>query len=159
MNVFEYTCPYCGSEMSLENQDFYCAFCVMDVAPSDVKRNHERISVRVKEFVSESYLDKTTPELMEISTYELLSLLKSVRAERTSMYQLMNAFYKARVTLSTTDYEDSEKSSGEEYERITRKMFVLENIIRERLGYVPGRLTDHYLFNYLASIKKIKISL
>ncbi|PPA68672.1 hypothetical protein [Jeotgalibacillus proteolyticus] len=117
----------------------------MRVPANIAQRNHERIAVRVKEFVLESYLDKTTPELMILSTFELLSLLKSVRAERTAMYELMNTFYKARTNLSTSDFKESEQFSGEEYERISRKMFVVENILKLRLGYVPTRITEHYL--------------
>lgn len=42
------------------------------------------------------------------------------------------------------EYKESEEYSGKEYEKITRKMFVLENLIRQRLGYVPHRITDAF---------------
>ncbi len=128
----------------------------MNIPEKLVQRNHERISVRVRDFVLEVYLDKTTPELMTFSTFELLSLLKYARAERTALYRDLNTFYKARKYGQTDEFEEGEAYSGKEYEKITRKMFVLENIIRQRLGYVPHQITDGYLAKYLDYMKKDK---
>lgn len=35
-------------------------------------------------------------------------------------------------------------------------MYVVENIIRQRLGYVPLRITETYLVKYLENIKNDK---
>lgn len=151
------TCPYCGSELVQQQQrEYYCDFCVMKLPETLVQRDHERISVRVRDFALEVYLERTTPELMTFSTFELLSLLKYARAERTSLYHFLNTFYKARKHGNTNEFKESEEYSGKEYEKITRKMFVLENIIRQRLGYVPHRITDGYLAKYLDYMKKDK---
>jgi len=154
MNII--TCPYCGSEMEQQDQKYYCDFCVMILHADRVQRNHERISVRVRDFALDVYLDKTTPELMRYSTFELLSLLKYARAERTNIYKLMTTFYNARKQQNIEEYKESEEYSGKEYEKITRKMFVLENLIRQRLGYVPQRITDTFLGKYLAAMEKDK---
>ena len=37
-------------------------------------------------------------------------------------------------------------------------MFVVENIIRQRLGYVPTRITENYLVKYLENLKNDKNS-
>ncbi|GAB0171945.1 TFIIB-type zinc ribbon-containing protein [Lysinibacillus sp. CTST325] len=150
------TCPYCGSVLKPEGEKYYCDFCIMILPADRVQRNHERVSVRVRDFALDVYLDKTTPELMRYSTYELLSLLKYARAERTNIYKLMNTFYNARKQQGIEEYKESEEYSGKEYEKITRKMFVLENLIRQRLGYVPHRITDVYLGKYLAAMEKDK---
>ena len=150
------TCPYCGSELVQQDVNYYCDFCVLRLAPDQAQRNHERISVRIRDFALEVYLDKTTPELMSYSTFELLSLLKYARAERTSLYHYLNLFYKARKQGNTNEFKETEEESGKEYEKITRKMFVLENIIRQRLGYVPHRIKDAYLVRYLEEMKKDK---
>ena len=150
------TCPYCGSELIQQDEKYYCDFCVMVLGPHQVQRNYQRISVRIRDFALEVYLDKTTPELMRFSTFELLSLLKFARTERTNMYRYMNTFYKARKQNQTEEFRESEKYTGKEYEKITRKMFVLENLIRQRLGYVPSRITDTYLSRYIEEIKKDK---
>lgn len=150
------TCPYCGSELTFKIQEkkYYCDFCAMNV--DQVQQNYERIHIRVRDFALEVYLDKSTPELMRYSTFELLNLLKYARSERTNTYRLLNTFYKGRIQEKTNDYKEFEEYSGKEYEKITRKMFVLENLIRERLGYVPARITSSYLEKYLAEIKKDK---
>ncbi|MDQ6598911.1 hypothetical protein E2K98_24215 [Bacillus salipaludis] len=83
-------------------------------------------------------------------------MLKYARAERVSLYHYLNVFYKARKLGQTEEYKENEEESGKEYEKITRKMFVLENILRQRLGYVPHRITDDYLARYLEEMKKGK---
>ncbi|MET3574233.1 hypothetical protein ACFFIY_12185 [Bhargavaea ullalensis] len=151
------TCPYCGCELVHQAATYYCDFCVMQMGTDQIQHNHERLAVRVRDFVPGDYVEKTTPELMILSTYELLCLLKQVRAERTAMYQLMNTFYKARKHQNSDNYRKEEAYSGQEYERITRKMFVLENLIRMRLGYVPSRITEQHLNRYLENIRKDKL--
>lgn len=153
------TCPYCGSELQQQNEKYYCSFCEMILSANLVQRNYERIPVRVRDFALDVYLDRTTPELMRFSTYELLNLLKYARAERTNMYHMMKTFHKARAfdnTAHSSEYDEYEEYSGKEYEKITRKMFVLENILRQRLGYVPARITESYLARYLADMQKDK---
>ena len=151
------TCPYCGSElMERKDQEHYCDFCLMNIPETMIMKNHERMPVRIREFALEQYLEKTTPELMTLSTFELLNLLKYARNERTFLYRNLNTFYKAGKQVKTGEYEEYEKYSGQEYEKMTRKMFVLENIICERLGYIPHRITDSYLEDYLSKIQKGK---
>lgn len=152
------TCPYCGSELTfvIKDKNYNCDFCIMQLDIDQVQRNYERVSVRVRDYALEVYLEKSTPELMRYSTYELLYLLKYARTERSNIYKLLNTFYKGRIQEKINDYKELEDYSGNEYENITRKMFVIENIIRERLGYVPTRITNTYLDKYLAEIKKDK---
>ncbi|MCM3089155.1 hypothetical protein M3557_14645 [Bhargavaea ginsengi] len=151
------TCPYCGCELVRQAATYYCDFCVMQLGPDQIQHNHERLSVRVRDFAPSEYVAKTTPELMILSTFELLCLLKYVRAERTAMYQLMNTFYKARKQQASDDYRTEEAYSRQEYERMTRKMFVLENLIRKRLGFVPSRITEQHLNRYLENMRKDKL--
>lgn len=146
------SCPYCGSELIQQNNKYFCDFCVMTLKPEQLQQNYERISVRVREFAVEAFLKRTTPELMEYSTFELLSLLKYARAERTSIYHYLTIFHKAQKE----EFKEMEKDTGKDYEWITRKMFVVENLIRQRLGFVPSRITDSYLAKYLDKIKKEK---
>lgn len=114
------TCPYCGSELVQQQREYYCDFCVMNVPETLVQRNHERISVRVRDFALEVHLERTTPELMMLSTFELLRLLKYARAERTSFYRYLNTFYKARKHGNT----DELKSLKNTVERNMKKLRV-----------------------------------
>lgn len=151
------TCPYCGSLLVEQQEDkYYCGFCVMTLGTHQIQHNNERISVRIRDFALDSYMEKTTPELMRLSTFELLSLLKTIRAERTDMYKYLNVFYRVRTNEDTEDFREKEEEAGAEYEQVTRKMFVIENVLRQRLGYVPHRISQQYLEQYLYAMKKDK---
>lgn len=94
-------------------------------------------------------LKRSTPELMTKTTIDLLFLLKFARAERSSIYRQRNVFIKALKT-GDADFKEGEQYTFVEYEYWTRKCFVLENLIRERIGYVPAKLTESYLQNLAA---------
>ncbi|MGF6952401.1 hypothetical protein QF028_004906 [Neobacillus sp. B4I6] len=116
-----------------------------------VKENHERLDVRFRDFVLDAYIDKTTPEIMTLSTFELLYLLKLIRKERNDMYHHMHVFRRAGE--ESNDFKEAEKESVRDYLYFTKKAFVVENIIRARLGYVPDRITESYLVKYVQNIK------
>ncbi|MGX1196015.1 hypothetical protein [Metabacillus sp. SLBN-84] len=154
------TCPYCGSKVNkIKEELFYCDFCEMRLAGDLVKENHERLQVRVREFAADHYVSRSTPDLMGLSSFELLQLLKFIRKERSDMYHHLSVFKRAETQVGTGEFKDMEQESGKEYEYLTRKMFVLENIIRERLGYVPKKITEAYLVKYIENIKNDKKSL
>ncbi|WP_191559539.1 hypothetical protein [Metabacillus idriensis] len=154
------TCPYCGSDIKKMNEfQYYCVFCDMRVNSNKAMKNNERLEVRTREFVADHYIDKNTEELMDFSTYELQYLLKFIRKERSDMYHHMKTFHRAGEHEDTDRYEEIEKETGRNYIYLSKKMFVVENIIRERLGYVPVRITEAYLVKYLENIKNDKKSL
>ncbi|SMQ86877.1 hypothetical protein SAMN05444673_6947 [Bacillus sp. OV166] len=150
------TCPYCGSKIEKINHEYYyCDFCCMQLDARIVKENHERLDVRFRDFAFASYIDKTTPEIMTLSTFELLYLLKMIRKERNDMYHHMHVFRRASEA-GSNNYKEAEKDSGRDYLYFTKKTFVVENIIRTRLGYVPQRISESYLVKYLQNIKNDK---
>jgi len=66
------TCPYCGSKIEKINHDYYyCDFCSIQLDARVVKENHERLDVRFRDLAFASYIDRTTPEIMTLSTFEL----------------------------------------------------------------------------------------
>ncbi|MCM2534218.1 hypothetical protein NDK43_20010 [Neobacillus pocheonensis] len=66
------TCPYCGSHIErMDHQYYYCDFCCMKIDIRIIKENHERLEVRFRDFVLTAYIDKTTREIMTLSTFEL----------------------------------------------------------------------------------------
>ena len=151
------TCPYCGSNIEKRNNGhYYCEFCCMALDPMIVKSNRERIDVRVTEVALDVHIDKPTPEIMTLSTFELLYLLKAIRKERGDMYSQLNTFYKAGKQGNTDEFNEYEEITGKDYMYYTKKAFIVENIIRTRLGYVPARITENYLVKYLEYIKNDK---
>jgi hypothetical protein len=150
------TCPYCGSHTErMDHQYYYCDFCCMKIDIRIVKENQERLEVRFRDFALDAYIDRTTPEIMTLSTFELLYLLKMIRKERNDMYHHMHVFRRASDA-GSNDYKEAEKNSGRDYIYFTKKAFVMENIIRSRIGYVPARITENDLVKYLDNIKKGK---
>jgi hypothetical protein len=127
----------------------------MNVDQMMVKENHERLDVRFREFVLDSQMDKTTPEIMTLSTFELLYLLKMIRKERSDVYHHMSVYHRANQA-GINDFQEDEKETGRDYMYYTKKAFVVENIIRTRLGYVPERITENFLFRYLEKIQQDK---
>ncbi|MCQ6281109.1 hypothetical protein [Bacillus sp. EB600] len=150
------TCPYCGTNIErMDRQHYYCDFCCMKLDARIVKENHERLDVRFREFALAAHIDKTTPEIMTLSTFELLCLLKMIRQERNDMYHHMHVFRRAGDA-GSNDFKKVEKESGRDYIYFTKKAFIVENIIRSRLGFVPRRITEKYLTKYLENIQNDK---
>ena len=100
-------------------------------------------------------MDKTTPEIMILSTFELLYLLKMIRKERSEVYHQISVYHRANQA-GINDLQEDEKETGRDYMYYTKKAFVVENIIRTRLGYVPERITENFLFRYLKRSNRIK---
>ena len=121
----------------------------------DCKENRERLDVRFRDFVLDAQIDKTTPEIMTLSTFELLYLLKLIRKERSNMYHHMQVYYRAGQA-GINDLQEAEKENGRDYMYYTKKAFVVENIIRSRLGYVPEKVTVNYLVRYMEKVKNDK---
>jgi len=97
-----------------------------------------------------SDLDKSTPELMCFSTVELLFLLKLAKKERADIYKQRYIIIRA-MKEGADEFTEAEKYTFSEYEKATRKCFVLENLIWERIGYYPTKLTDSYYIQTLAA--------
>jgi hypothetical protein len=77
---------------------------------------------------------------------ELLFLLRFARAERSSIYGQRQLFILA-IKEGVGEFRKGEQYTFKEYEYWTRKCFVIENLIRERLGYIPKKLTEAYIQN------------
>jgi hypothetical protein len=148
------TCAYCGSSIEIMDRNYcYCSFCVMKLKYEDVQENGKRKNFLPDSQPSLSDLNKSTPELMELTTVELLCLLKFARKERTDIYKRRYTFIRA-MKEGAEEFFEAEQYTFSEYEKMTRKCFVLENIIRERIGYSPSKLTDSYIQNLAAKMEE-----
>jgi hypothetical protein len=139
------TCAYCGSSVKLmDRYNYYCSFCTMKLKYEDVQDNGKRKNLLPASQPSLSDLNKSTPDLMCLSTVELLFLLKFARKERADIYHRRYIFIQA-MKEGASEFTEAEEYSFREYEKATRKCFVLENLVRERIGYYPSKLTESYI--------------
>jgi hypothetical protein len=150
-------CPYCASELRNDSnrvmyEPFYiCDFCQLeDVEP--VEQGKRRSQYTRKQFVELSDADLSTPHLMEFHTFDLLMLLKLLREERRAHFNYIRTFKMAGN--ETEDFRDIERETGDEYERITRKVWVVENILIDRIGYIPQRVSNELLGTVLDRIEQ-----
>lgn len=125
-------CSYCETENDQHAET--CGFCG---APLNKQRP------KLKEFV---FLDQAKYPFEELSlfhTYDLLILLRLVREERTSTYNLMRIIRKLSKEVEV-DSEDITYAE-QEYRRYTACMKLIEGILIDRMGYKPKRVDDKLL--------------
>ncbi|TCP24464.1 hypothetical protein EV207_12524 [Scopulibacillus darangshiensis] len=145
------TCAYCCSEL----QEKYCPFCDMVLAEKYVMENGERLSHSISWYPEEHNIYKSTKDLLKLETIELICLLKHARAYRGQAYELRRLRHKSELKVGMNEEVESiAKASYEEYEMATRKVWVLENILRERIGYFPYRISEKYIQGYLEHIER-----
>ncbi|CAI6329678.1 hypothetical protein NRS6107_21165 (plasmid) [Bacillus subtilis] len=149
------TCSYCGTPVHKKEHLYYCNFCLMYLEDGYVEEDGERININYREYALESDLDKPTFELMDFPTIELLSLLKIARNKRSSQYDNLSNLNKALEQLEDpSEYAESQKECQKKYEFFTKKMYSIENILKQRLGYIPPRIDKALLVKYLNNMKR-----
>lgn len=142
------TCAYCGSEV---NQS-YCSFCEMELTERYILHDGKRLSNEIPFYPEMQGIFKNTPELLKLETIELLCLLRHARNYRTDVYKMRILGHKAEE--QGGNVEEIQMQSYSDYEEATRKMWVLENIIKDRIGYFPQKVTENFLGMYLERIEK-----
>lgn len=147
------TCGFCGSEIDYA----FCNFCEMELDERYILEDGKRLD-QSKSFLGypnrlEVYC--STKELMEKETLELLCLLREARKIRAEVYNLRKLRHEAEDEAGMTDdVKTLDTQTYSEYEISTRKVWVIENIIKDRLGYYPKRITDNFLGIYLKRIEE-----
>ncbi|WP_226567764.1 hypothetical protein [Bacillus stratosphericus] len=142
------TCPFCGSELHDKKdgkEKYFCDFCVMDITKNQAQTEGHRIEEEHKEDVNLLDSRETTPVLMTYSTWSLILLLKEVRKRRAILYKAtLNAEKYSR------GYRDKQKADdiASEFQDVTKRMYIIENILKKRLSYIPDNLRDSYLRDY-----------
>jgi len=68
--------------------------------------------------------------------------------EKEQVQEILSAYFKKK--------QEAEKETGRDYMYYTKKAFVVENLIRSRLGFVPEKVTENYLVRYMEKVKNDK---
>lgn len=142
------TCAYCGSEVN----NNYCAFCEMVLTDRYILQNGERLSNDIAYYPDLQGIFQNTPELLQLETIELLCLLRHARNYRSEIYKLRLLGHQAEAQGGNMD--EIKAKSYSDYEESTRKVWVIENIIKDRIGYYPQKVTEKFLAMYLDRIEK-----
>lgn len=146
------TCKYCGQELKFigereGNHYFDCTFCEMIFPLSQTSVDRKR-KMSVPEDYNPSFYD-STKNLLERDTISLYHNLKDLRSTwytiKTAL-QNINALKNDDSLPKPTDLDDENvRQLKREYIDLTKRKFVIENIILERTGFLPPKITNEFL--------------
>jgi hypothetical protein len=158
------TCKYCGQKLrsigARDNVPYYaCSFCEMEFAVQETCVDRKRLAV-IPEYLDHSNIYQTTQQFLERDTITLYHVLKEIRS---FWYNLKTLLEKAKKQLNgDVTLKNALEDMMNEYRVLTKKKFVVENIILERTGFLPEKLTEAFLESVLnqgliASSKKMTV--
>jgi hypothetical protein len=154
------TCKYCGTELkalskSDPNTRYHCNYCDLSFEKTDTCKDRERINPIPEVYDMNFY--RTTQELLNENTVILFHTLAECRKSWYNNFTLLQQL----KSLEPSDVEDYEslskqiKSLYNEYIKLTKQKFIIENILLEKAGFVPDKLTEEFLSNLLIQSKEI----
>lgn len=146
------TCGFCGTEVKEKT----CGFCEMELEEHQILKNGKRFAQYNKflGFPSEEEVYKSTKELMQKETIDLMCILREARRIRSEAYKFRKIRHDAEKELGFNEQvQDLDEQTYNEYEYATRKVWVIENIIKERLGYFPKRINNNYINGFVDRIE------
>lgn len=140
------TCPYCGLAVKFLEEDIaFCGFCSLEMSSEYLNINGSRRKMDPDPYISlDKISEMSTSELFTVSAYELVIMLYLLRRERRERYELLKTANKV-LELDRDTFESMAAETADNYEFWTRKKFVIENVLIEKIGYVPKRITDAFL--------------
>ena len=156
-------CPYCATSIQVDKNGVVqeiCEFCgghmrEKQTGMLQICQNGERFEfTTMQQHIFLEHINQSVGELKQYHTYDLYLLLKEVREARSQTYyglQLLNKASKTEKKLQVTANE-----TGGEYEYYTRKAWVIENILLERQGFFPEKITARVLQYMEEQIQKSK---
>lgn len=85
----------------------------------------------------------------------LIVLLRLVRDERKRTYNLLRVVNKgAALKPGETAFKQGQDEGANNYRYWTRKAWIIENILRDRVGYYPAKITDNLLNGILEQVQQ-----
>lgn len=144
------TCKYCGSELNFigEYKDkiyFGCDYCDLTFEKEETCNNRQR-----KQAVPNYYLQgyyKSTKELLKYNTINLFHLLRDCRKDWYDVFSLL----KKVINIKENEVPDQKNIDNaflplyNEYVTLTKQKFIIENILLEKAGFIPEKITEKFL--------------
>lgn len=135
------TCRYCHSEFEGDE----CDFCGASTGQQAEKHTYT-------EFAPAFYAERSIDFIERQHIFTLFLLLREVRKERSQHYDTMRVINKG--TDVNDKFQDTAKEAGALYRYWTQRMWVVERIIADQLGYPPERIDDKFLNAYMRKMDK-----
>ncbi|MGO1135785.1 hypothetical protein ACTOS9_21810 (plasmid) [Bacillus subtilis] len=167
MKSIKKQCPYCFNTVRCNSSgipyDNECHFCKAQVKDQKgnvfLTENYNRSPLlRTHAVIDLQDAQKPVPELRKYHTLELMILLNYVRAERARIYSLWETFLKVKESSDIPGefakvLPQEIKKVQSDYFKWKSHMNVLENLLLERLGYIPERIDMEFIMNQLELMK------
>lgn len=163
------TCKYCGQELKFigEHQDtlyFSCSYCDIEFELKETSSDRKR-KMSVPEVYDGNYYNLTTKDFLQRDTITLFLYLKDIRADWFTQKSTLEGLQKMMgkgssqydsVNLNKPTMVDDRmlKELKNNYIQLTKKKFVVENIILERTGFLPEKLTEDFLSDIIDQGRK-----
>ncbi|MEK4740142.1 MULTISPECIES: hypothetical protein [Bacillus] len=156
-------CPYCATPIQVDKNGVVqeiCEFCGGNMREQQtgmlqICQNGERFEfTKMQQHIFLEHINQSVGELKQYHTYDLYLLLKEVREARSQTYYGLHLLNKASKTERTL--QETANEAGGEYEYYTRKSWVIENILLERQGFFPEKITTRVLQYLEEQIQKSK---
>lgn len=144
------TCKYCGTELKADKDNaelFNCSYCDMSFEIQETSKDRKRISP-IPELYDLSYY-KPTKELLEESPVILFHILAECRKDWYQNFSLMKKLKSLDPEEVNEELNSNIKALYNEYIKITKQKFIIENILLEKAGFVPEKLTEEFLNSLL----------
>ncbi|SDM16313.1 hypothetical protein SAMN05428961_110122 [Paenibacillus sp. OK060] len=91
----------------------------------------------------------------EKDSYYLTVLLRLVRNERKRAYNLLRVVNKgAALQPGKSSFKSGQDEGARNYRYWTRKAWIIENILRDRGGYYPAKITDNMLNGIIEQVQQ-----
>lgn len=159
------TCPYCATDLTEElmlvkGSEYHnhtsCPHCQISLGPNsnwgNFTTNGNRIpgAKKIKMLITIEDVQQPLHILNDFHTHDLLLSLRLARLERSKTYDLLKTFNNASDNMSEEEFktfEEATNQTGGEYDYWTRRCWMLENLLMDRMGYFPQRISNEMLFN------------
>jgi uncharacterized protein YbgA (DUF1722 family) len=142
-------CPLCRSEVKIETDSIaFCSFCDLTVS---LNKKTTKVTF-LRGAIDHVDAAKSTRELMDYHSFDLLLLLRFCRQERRNHYDLMQTI--GKVKHLEQKFEDGFKDAFSQYDYWTKKTRIAESLVKERIGTVPKAVTNELLEHFLVSYQE-----
>ena len=128
-------CSYCKTENPKGTT--ICNFCEADLTLERPKINP---------MLDETAVNFKKHELESLHTYDLLLILRHLRAERSDYYRIMQSVRKAPDEAKKDNYEELNEYGQKLYRDLTARQNVVQELLIDRMGYYPQRVDNKLLY-------------